>query len=82
MLSTKYLALLAVVAVISVGTAYAANEYNTTLLGNVEITGNLLVDGTLTGPTITELDKRIAVLEFSSSPVVTSDSTKTTDTTD
>ena len=70
MLRTQYLVLIAVVATLSVGTAYAVTEY-IQMDGSYNITGDLLVNGNLTGPTIQEFDKRIALLEFSSSTAVT-----------
>lgn len=70
MLRTQYLVLIAVVATLSVGTAYAVTEY-IQMDGSYNITGDLLVNGNLTGPTIQEFDRRIAVLEFTSSTDVT-----------
>lgn len=70
MLRTQYLVLIAVVATLSVGTAYAVTEY-IQMDGSYNITGDLLVNGNLTGPTIQEFDRRIAVLEFTSSTAVT-----------
>lgn len=69
MLRTTYLVLLAVL-VVGVGTAYAAHEYDTTHDGNVKITGNLLVNGTITGQTIQE---------FGSGTDITTSSTTVTD---
>ena len=70
MLSKKYLGLIAVLATVSMGTVFAVTEY-IQMDGSYNITGDLLVNGNLTGPTIQEFDRRIAVLEFTSSTAVT-----------
>ena len=70
MLRTQYLVLIAVVPTLSVGTAYAVTEY-IQMDGSYNITGDLLVNGNLTGPTIQEFDRRISALEFTSSTAVT-----------
>ena len=74
MLSKKYLGLLTVLVAGGIGTVYAGTDY-TEMEGSYNITDNLLVNGNLTGPTITEFDKRVSVLELRSSTVVTSSST-------
>lgn len=70
MLRTPYMVMLAVLVVVGVGTVYAAHEYDTTHDGNVKITGDLLVNGTITGQTIQE---------FGSDTIVTTSSTTVTD---
>ena len=47
--------------VVGMGSAYAI--ITITLAGNVLVTGNLDVNGTLSGPTITDLDSRVGSLE-------------------
>ncbi len=69
MLRTPYMVLLAVL-VVGIGTVFATNEYDTTWYGDYRITGDLLVDGDITGTTIQELG---------SDTVVTTSSTTITD---
>jgi len=61
LIQTSYLVLFIVLISIGVGTASAL--VTITLDGDVLVTGDLTVDGSTTGQTITDLDTRMTILE-------------------
>jgi len=59
----KKIPTIAIIAILIVGTGTAYAVITITLSGNVLVTGNLDVDGTISGQTITDLDTRVTDLE-------------------
>ncbi len=59
----KKIPTIAIMAILIVGMGSAYAVITITLSGNVLVTGNLDVDGEISGPTITDLDSRVSDLE-------------------